>query len=225
MTSGHWTRWSARGGTPEKVSAELLQEWLVTSANTPGLTPHDFFSQRNIPYQTWTNLVSAKYGTLTTLGRERLNPAGFKKLTENLFREWVEMNDLTEASAKAFRDQHRIKPRVWSEYFKANGELTSRGVERFNKIKQPTQKVTDALLLEWKQLAQQPSNQNKSAMEAFARRNNLYVPSWRQMVANDGSFRVNCATVERFQRLELLSEPPSLPVLGGPLPGSSKPPV
>lgn len=194
------------------VQDYLLQREEARLANTPGLKPHDFFASHNVPYFTWTNLVSAKTGVLTALGRERLNPGGYKRLTDALFLEWVGRNDLTELSANGFRDLHRIKPAVWAANFKANGEATTLGLERLSKIRQKPMKITDALLLEWKQLSSQPAYQNKAAVEAFARRHNLHPPSWRAMVNNQGAFRVNRNTIHRVTRLGLA--PP------GPMPAS-----
>lgn len=208
-------RWSldtlerAVGGAPERVTAQMLQDWQALLANTPGLKPHDFFASHNVPYFTWTNLVSAKTGVLTALGRERLNPGGYMRLTDALFLEWVGRNDLTELSANGFRDLHRIKPAVWAANFKANGEATTLGLERLSKIRQKPMKITDEILLEWKQLSSQPAYQNKAAVEAFARRHNLHPPSWRAMVNTQGAFRVNRNTIHRVTRLGLAPPGPT----------------
>ncbi|MEB0046630.1 DUF6543 domain-containing protein [Pseudomonas sp. Dout3] len=195
------------GGKPEKVSAELLQEWQTAVTLSPALKPHNFFLTRGITYQTWAKLVSAKNGRLTTLGLQRLNPGGFKKFTDELFLEWVEMQEFNEAAATAFRNEHRIKLLIWNQYLDAKGVPNAMGLEKLARLKKPTKKITDALLLEWKALAQQPGYQNRLAVESFAREHDLYLNSWLKYVANDGSFRLTPSTLNRFQRLQLIPGP------------------
>ena len=224
------TRARRRTKSDNKVTV-ALREWdahVKANAALPNpvttLDPATFFKSRNITYSSWNKLVKSG-GTITDLGKARLNPETFTHLTDELFMTWVNMKQPTKAGAAAFAKSHNIRPERWAIFVNAkNGMLTKFGEARVGKLVKPSDdyftRVTDTHYQDWYQLALRPEYQNTTAAWKFAVDRGLHPSSWVKYVSNDGTFNMAIPTVAaRVNRLGL-GVPIDLTI-----PGPSQPPV
>ena len=208
-----WQRLPGGGPKTDSNVFTALSEWdayLKANAALPNpittLDPAGFFRARNIPLSTWNKVVKSG-GTITDLGKARLNPKQFAALTDELFMAWLNMKQPTKDAAAAFMKTHNISPMNWGAYV-GKGKLTRLGEARMIRLAKPSNefftRITDKHYQDWYQLVLQPHYQNRAAARQFALDQGLHAPSWMKYVNNDGTFKMSIPTVaERVHRLGL----------------------
>jgi hypothetical protein len=164
-----------------QIWAALGPAWLETTGGLDGLA-----RRHNVPAGTLKSYLHAD-GSLTQLGKDRLNPGGKVKITDALLQTWAALGPVWIEAAgglDGLARRHHVSIVALRNYLRSDGSLTQRGEDRL-KVGGKA-KITNAMLRTWSTRGLE-GIKGAGGLGGVARLENVPLVALRRYLHADGS--------------------------------------
>lgn len=200
LQGDQWQRLGVPGGG--EITAEHLRTWEALPVEEQSrLTRQGFARQNRLSVKTFEHYVNAD-GQLSETGvllRDRAAGTPFNEITATRIQSWQNMTQLARdaMTMDGFAAYHHLNPRSFRSYVRLDGSLGPMGESLMFRAGGGTyDKITDAHLVQWKVMLEQPAN--SLTANQFQMQHRLDPQHWAKYVNHNGSLKE--AAVRRLAR-------------------------